>query len=521
MCGIYWLLHTKNFTEYTDNNIKKHFEKGSGRGPDYSVLKQKYNSYIGFHRLSINDLTEKGNQPFEINSCVLVCNGEIYNHKELIDEYNLDVKSESDCEVIIHLYKKFGISKTINLLDGVFAFVLYDIEQQTLMVARDFFGVRPLFISHNDETLEISSELKMCSIDQSKCIQFNPGKCMIFNIVDSKILKTSCFSYYNLNLKTPITKNIYQKVYEYLNESVKKRVDNTERPLGCLLSGGLDSSIIASLVKKNLNHNQNLKTFSIGLENSVDIHFSRIMAKYLDSDHSEFIVTEEEMLSCIPEVIHTIESYDTTTVRASVGNWLVGKKIKETSDCKVIFNGDGADEVAGGYLYFREAPNNEEFDLECKRLLSHIHYFDVLRSDRCVSCHGLEARTPFLDRSFVEMYLRINMDERVSKNKQDKHIFRKTFKDILPQEILERKKEAFSDGVSSKQNSWYEIIQKHTKNKKIINYNNNNPKTPEQSYYRSLFSLYYKNSSHIIPYFWMPKFIEAEDSSARTLKIYD
>ena len=521
MCGIYWLLHTKQFTDKEENIIKKYFENGSGRGPDYSIFKKKDNSYVGFHRLSINDLSENGNQPFEMKSCILVCNGEIYNHKELIDEYNLEVQSKSDCEVIIHLYKMFGISKTINLLDGVFAFVLYDTSEKTLMVSRDFFGVRPLFISHNEDTLEISSELKMCSTDQSKCIQFSPGKCMIFSIVNDKILKTSSFSYYNLNLKSPITKNIYEKVYEYLNEAVKKRVDNTERPIGCLLSGGLDSSIIASLVKKNIKSGQKLKTFSIGLENSVDIHFSRIMAKYLESDHSEFIVTEEEMLSSIPEVIKTIESYDTTTVRASVGNWLIGKKIKETSECKVIFNGDGSDEVAGGYLYFREAPTNEEFDLECKRLLSHIHYFDVLRSDRSVSCHGLEARTPFLDRTFVEMYLRIDIDKRVSKDKLDKHIFREAFKDILPKEILERKKEAFSDGVSSKQNSWYEIIQNHTKEKKMIHCYNNNPKTPEQSYYRSLFLLNYKNASHIIPYFWMPKFIEAEDSSARTLKIYN
>ena len=430
------------------------------------------------------------------------------------------MSSSSDCEVIIHLYKLFGISKTINMLDGVFAFALYDIKAKTLMVARDFFGVRPLFISQDNNALEICSELKMSSINQDKSIQFSPGKCMIFNIVDNKIKKTSCYNYYTLNLKNVISKNIYNKVYESLNDAVKKRVDNTERPIGCLLSGGLDSSIIASLVKKNLNNNTKLKTFSIGLDGSVDIHHSRIMAQYLDSDHTEFIVTEKEMLESIPEVIKTIESYDTTTVRASVGNWLIGKKISESTDCKVIFNGDGSDEVAGGYLYFREAPSNEEFDLECKRLLSHIHYFDVLRSDRSVSFHGLEARTPFLDRNFVETYLRLDLSERVSKGKLDKFIFREAFKNILPKEILERKKEAFSDGVSSKKKSWYEIIQRYTVDKPMINCYNNSPKTPEQSYYRTIFLQHYKYSSHVIPYFWMPKFIEAEDSSARTLKIY-
>ena len=520
MCGIYWLLHTKNFTDYDTNNIIKHFDSGVGRGPDYSTLINKHNSFIGFHRLSINDLTHNGNQPFEIQDCILVCNGEIYNHKELIEEYKLNMNSNSDCEVIIHLYKMFGISKAINLLDGVFAFALYDIKKKTLMVARDFFGVRPLFISYDDNLLEVSSELKMCSVNQSKCIQFSPGKCMIFNFMDDKIKMTSCYNYYNLNIKSIISKNIHEKVFRSLNDAVKKRVDNTERPIGCLLSGGLDSSIIASLIKNNLNNKTKLKTFSIGLEGSVDIHYSRIMAKYLESEHTEFIVTEQEMLQSIPEVIRTIESYDTTTVRASVGNWLIGKKISEMSDCKVIFNGDGSDEVAGGYLYFREAPTNEEFDLECKRLLSHIHYFDVLRSDRCVSFHGLEARTPFLDRNFVETYLRIDIDERVSKGKLDKFILRETFKDILPKEILNRRKEAFSDGVSSKKKSWYEIIQDYTANKPMITCYNNNPKTPEQSYYRSVFLENYILSGHVIPYFWMPKFIESHDSSARTLKIY-
>ena len=521
MCGIYWLLHTKPLSNEENSNINTNFKKGSGRGPDYSKLIKKNNNYIGFHRLSINDLSLNGNQPFEINDCILVCNGEIYNHKELIEEYDLDLTSGSDCEVIIHLYKLFGISKTINLLDGVFTFVLYDKIEECLMVSRDFFGVRPLFISHTDDTLEVCSELKMCSTNQTRCIQFPPGKCMIFSMVDKEIKRTSCYNYYNLSLKSVITKGIHEKVYKSLDNAVKKRVDNTERPIGCLLSGGLDSSIIAALVKRNMSTTQRLKTFSIGLEGSVDIHFSRIMAKYLDSDHTEFIVTEKEMLYYIPEVIKTIESYDTTTVRASVGNWLIGKKISENSDCKVIFNGDGADEVAGGYLYFRAAPDNDAFDLECKRLLSHIHYFDVLRSDRSLSSHGLEARTPFLDRNFVETYLRIDINERVSKDKIDKHIIRESFKHILPDEILNRRKEAFSDGVSCKKKSWYEIIQKHTSDEKMIQCYNNNPTTPEQSYYRRLFLHYYNNFSHVIPYFWMPKFIDATDASARTLKIYN
>ena len=473
MCGIYWLQYTTNY-KYDIGSIRNNFNKGSVRGPDNSKFEELNNNIIGFHRLSINDLSDDGNQPFFMDSCILVCNGEIYNHKELIEEHELILTSSSDCEVIIHLFKKYGISKTLNLLDGVFAFVLQDLINNTIYVARDPFGVRPLFISHTDDYLEVSSEIKMTSTDPSRCIQFCPGKCMIFSKCENKIVKTSCFNYFNIELKSEIFKNINEKIYNSLNDAIKKRVKNTERPIGCLLSGGLDSSIIASLVK--LNTTSKLRTFSIGLEGSVDIEYSRKMAKYLDSDHHEFIVTEEEMLTSIPEVIKTIESYDTTTVRASVGNWLIGKKIKEVCDSIVIFNGDGSDEVTGGYLYFRAAPSDDAFDLECKRLLNNIHYFDVLRSDRCISSHGLEARTPFLDKNFVETYLRIDKNQRVSKGKRDKYLLRETFKHILPFEIYERNKEAFSDGVSSRQLSWYEIIQKHVVNKDIKYYQHNTPK---------------------------------------------
>ena len=523
MCGIYWFLHTK--TNINSDTIEKKFYKGRGRGPDDSKFIKNGNSLIGFHRLAINDLTTSGEQPFHINDCTLVCNGEIYNHKELVEQYDLNVKSSSDCEVIIHLYKKFGISKTLNLLDGVFAFVLYDSEEDILIVSRDLFGVRPLYYNFNYDQLEISSELKMMSSDLTKCIHFPPGKCMIFtNITNSdgiNIIRTSCYNYLDFN-KKPITKNINSHIYNSLNNAVAKRVDNTERPIGCLLSGGLDSSIIASLVKQNLSSDKKLNTFSIGLENSVDIIHSRIMAKYLNSEHHEVIVTEKEMLDSIPDVIKAIESYDTTSVRASVGNYLIGKYITENTDCKVIFNGDGADEVAGGYLYFRKCPSDDEYNKECKRLLKDIHCFDVLRSDRSVSTdHGLEARTPWLDKTFVETYLRIDLEQRVSANKEDKFLIRESFKHILPPEIYNRKKEAFSDGVSSKKKSWFSIIADYVSDIEIANtYTHNNPTTPEQSYYRELFRKYYKGADHIVPYFWMPKYIEATDSSARTLNIY-
>jgi len=291
-------------------------------------------------------------------------------------------------------------------------------------------------------------------------------------------------------------------------------VDNTDRELCCLLSGGLDSSLVTSLVNKYYklkNPNKKLHTWSIGMKGSEDLQYAKKVADFLKTEHHHIELDKEEFLNAIPEVIYAIESYDTTTVRASVGNWLVSKYIKENSDAKVVFNGDGSDEVCGGYLYFHYAPNCLDFDKECKRLLEDIHYFDVLRSDRSISSHGLEARTPFLDKNFVQTYLSIPADIR-DHNVQgvcEKYLLRKAFdnKDLLPKEVLWRTKEAFSDGVSSDKESWFETIQKRHANEKV--------------YYKQIFSKYYENQDKVIPYYWMPKFVNATDASARTLDVYN
>ena len=205
----------------------------------------------------------------------------------------------------------------------------------------------------------------------------------------------------------------------------------------------------------------NLETYSIGLEGSEDLKYAQLVADFLGTKHTNVIVSETEFFQAIPEVIYAIESYDTTTVRASVGNYLIGKFIKENSEAKVIFNGDGSDELMGGYIYFNSCPNSSEFDKECKRLLNDIHYFDVLRSDRCISTHGLEPRTPFLDYTWVNAYLSIEPNQRFQAGKIEKYLFRNAFQrlkpEILPEDILWRNKEAFSDGVSSLNRSWYEL----------------------------------------------------------------
>ena len=569
MCGIFLYL-TDNYDNYSSEkyvNILKNFEIGKNRGPEFSTLNKYENFLLGFHRLAINGLNNKSNQPFEIDNLKLICNGEIYNYKKLAKDLNIILNTDSDCEIILHIYKLFGIEYTLNILDGVFSFILYDTTKNKIYIARDPYGVRPLYYFFdknikNENHICFASELKVLynlSFNKNQIQHFTPGSYMLLDITNYKMEQYSkyrnfpCFNK-NYISHDSIDINLFNDIYLYISNAVYKRViGTTERPIACLLSGGLDSSLIACLVNKFLktkNKNNILNTFSIGLEGSEDLKYAKIVANHLNSNHHEIIVSEDDFFNAIPEVIKNIESYDTTTVRASVGNYLIGKYIKKNSDCKVIFNGDGADELMGGYLYFKQSPNEYEFDKETRRLLNDIHTFDVLRSDRCISVHGLEPRTPFLDRQWVEFYLSIDRKIRYNTTKEncEKYLIRKSFElmesELLPKEVLWRTKEAFSDGVSSLNKSWFQIIKEKINNKMSTKYYNqehsleyqlislinnyklsetaiNKPDTYEKAYYRMIYNTYYNNTDHLIPYFWMPKYVNANDASARTLDIYN
>jgi len=539
MCGIYSILSYYNKSLLNDHATKSYSKQLSARGPDDYQSYKDTNIHMDFYRLAINGVSN-GKQPMIYKHYVLICNGEIYNHKELEKLIGYEPTTESDCEVILPLFEKYGIEQTCVLLDGVFAFIIWDNRNNLLYSARDRFGVRPLYYAILDGVIQISSEMKGMYLSVDMSVQhFPPGQYLTLQSKQFGFI-TKFASYYNYAWnENKFLKNNYESVLNnirfYLHESVRKRL-MTERPIGCLLSGGLDSSLIAGLVRKYLPKEKQLRTFSIGFEGSPDLKYARKVADFLQTDHHEFLVTPQEFLDNIDKVIAVTETFDITTIRASVGNYLVCKKIKEYNDtCYendqsiVIFNGDGADEVAGGYLYHRNAPSGLDFHLESVSLLKEIHNFDVLRSDRCCSDNGLEPRTPFLDRDFVNLYMSIPIEYRFDNSKQEKYLIREAFREdnIIPEEVLFRKKEAFSDGVSVKEKSWWQIIQEYLEDKiKLPEINEGYPfattgLTKEAYYYYKKFSELYKNQIKVIPHYWLPKWSgNVINPSARVLTNY-
>jgi asparagine synthase (glutamine-hydrolysing) len=539
MCGIWACFATthQTTTEKCVNSLK-------ARGPEHQQILQipNHNVTLGFTRLAINGLSPSGMQPMQYNQYTWICNGEIYNWRALKAEFNLETVTDtsSDCAVIGPLFSKFTSDPCtfFQLLDGVFAIVIYDSATHQITVGRDPYGVRPLFYSPSP--LAYASEIKaltpLFTISPSHTDNFNLP---IYSFPPSHYQQFSTYSrpaapipYHIVPfLKNPALSTLdiaTQQIRDALIASVNKRVTTTERPIAALLSGGIDSSLIAALVQQELKRlgKPPLETYSIGFAGSSDLFYASKVAAHIGSKHTEIVTTPDEFFNAIPEVIRKIESYDITTIRASVGNYLVSKYISEHSEAKVIFNGDGADEIFGSYLYFYRAPTDTEFELETQRLLKDIYLYDVLRSDRSISSNGLEARTPFLDRQFVQVAMSVPTPlRRPSKIQPEKYILRKAFEEvnILPLEVLWRRKEAFSDGVSSKEKAWYEEIKERvpsTSTSAAI-YLHNPPKTPEAKYYRDLFTVFYPGCAKIIPYFWMPKWSgETTDPSAKTLSIY-
>ncbi|XP_069504641.1 asparagine synthetase [glutamine-hydrolyzing] [Ambystoma mexicanum] len=529
------------------------------RGPDafrFENVNGYTNCCFGFHRLAIVDQLY-GMQPIRVKKFPylwLVYNGEIYNYKQLQKHFGFDYQTLVDGEVILHLYSKGGIDHTAAMLDGVFAFILLDTANRKVFLGRDTYGVRPLFkVLTDDGFLAVCSEAKgLVNLKHSmspppKVEPFPPGHYEVFDLKQNgKVASVELVKFHTCkdepvhaaydtvdNLQAGFDREtVKSNIRLLLENAVRKRL-MAHRRIGCLLSGGLDSSLVSALLiklSKESGINYPLQTFAIGMEDSPDILAARKVASHIGSEHHEVIFDFEEGIQAIDEVIFSLETYDITTVRASVGMYLVSKYIRKKTDSVVIFSGEGSDELTEGYIYFHKAPSPEEAADESERLLKELYMFDVLRADRTTSAHGLELRVPFLDHRFTAYYLSLPPDLRIPKNGVEKYLLRESFQDsnLLPKEILWRPKEAFSDGLTSVKKSWYTMIQEYIEHqvddlmldKSETKFPFNPPRSKEGYFYRKIFEKYYPGNSHWLSHYWMPKWINATDPSARTLKHY-
>lgn len=482
----------------------------SHRGPDDFRTKSIGKCRMDFYRLAINDLTDAGMQPFVDDGEMLVCNGEIYNHREFRTG---NEKSASDCEILLPLVKDFGIMKTVEIINGDFAFVWTNGKR--VMAARDPVGVRPMFYTrYAENSIAFASEVKALLFLRSEIHIFPPG-----HMYDSYINDFVCYHTGYWRVNKHIRNGFKLQVRHALENAVHDRLNNTHRDIGFLLSGGLDSSLIASIASRKLGK---IRTFSIGLEGSPDLKAARKVAKYLDTDHTEVKFTVQEGITHINDVIHSLESYDTTTVRASTPMWLLCKYIKQHTPCRYIFSGEGADEILGGYLYFHNAPSVDEFACENMRRLRLIHQFDGLRADRCAGAHGLDLIVPFLDKEFIDLCMTINQTEKM--DAIEKRILREAFEGYLPHDILWRQKDGMSDAVGT---NWVDEIKKYAeddvddalfKETKVRARGHNVPLTKEEALYRNIFwKMYGRDNDHLISEIWRPKWTTVTDPSARLL----
>lgn len=584
MCGIWGILSTKPIS-LDQTTLFSNFNKIKNRGPDRSIYISNSNCVIGFHRLAIMDTSIQGDQPFShsyyyendfketiFRTIYVLCNGEIYNHQEIRSEPTINqtnekigykFKSGSDCEILLPLYlqeksddSNIGLGKMINKLNGEFAFAIFDIEKNNttgqstynLWTGRDRFGIRPLFYTELDEYTiafgsEVKSLIKLNGKTNNKVEIHDPRAWMKWSGITNEPLVRSYKLYYSVGnlpmVLKPDLNDVYRVIRTTLTEAVKARLVS-DREIGCLLSGGLDSSLVSAIAAQELAlRGKKLRTFSIGMSDSPDVKFANIVANHIGSIHTNIEVPESLWIKSIEKIVEVTETFDITTIRATTGQYLISKWIAENTDIKVLLIGDGSDELTGGYLYFHRAPNPHQLHFECVRLLHYIHYFDVLRADRGIASNGLEARVPFLDHNFVDLYARIDLLLKMptahtidgQTSKYEKYLLRKSFDstDLLPKCVLWRRKEAFSDGVSSETKSWYQIIQERVGLSMSDEYFETNkqkyegfvvPHTKEALYYHELFDKYYPEQYHLCPYYWLPKWIESSDPSARTLQIY-
>ena len=521
MCGIIGF----EKRELSKERALQAFAATKSRGPDMTRFEEAGGGALGFHRLAIMGLQSEGMQPFHLGGDALVCNGEIYGFRPirhaLAEKY--EFRSQSDCEVLLPMWREFG-TEMFARLDAEFALVLYDAATDSLVAARDPIGIRPLFYGYlPGGSIVFASEAKNLTGLCDRALPFPPGHYWVKGEFVRYADVTSVASY-----SADGEDAACAKIHDLLTAAVEKRLD-ADAPLGFLLSGGLDSSLVCAISARLLH--RPIRTFAIGMDtDAIDLRYAREAAEYIGADNTEVYMTREEVLRSLEEVIAALGTWDITTIRASMGMYLCCKAIHEKTDVRVLLTGEISDELFG-YKYTDFAPSPEAFRLEAKKRVDELYMYDVLRADRCISVHSLEARVPFGDLAFVKYVMSLRPELKMNTHAMGKYLLRKAFAadGILPEHILWREKAAFSDAVG---HSMVDDLKEYAEGlytdgefeKKRTRYAHGMPFTKESLLYREIFEKYYPGQAEMITDFWMPnrewQGCAVTDPSARALSNY-
>ena len=522
MCGIVGIFKVKQQSHELRDKALRMSQKIRHRGPDWSGIYCGGSAILAHERLSIVD-PESGGQPLfsPDNKQVLAVNGEIYNHQEIRRRFagQYEFQTGSDCEVILALYREFATGKTtiqqmLEQLSGIFAFALYDEERDEFLIARDPIGVIPLYIGYDsDGTMYVASELKALEGQCEHYEPFLPGHYVISSDMHEerpytmhRYYQRDWFEYAAVK-ENPAS---VEAIHDALTAAVKRQL-MSDVPYGVLLSGGLDSSVVSAIAEKFSEHRieddsqtraywPRLHSFAVGLKGAPDLAKAKLVADHIGTVHHEINYTIQEGLDAIRDVIYFIETYDVTTVRASTPMYLLARVIKSMG-IKMVLSGEGADEIFGGYLYFHKAPSAKDFHEETVRKLSKLHYYDCLRANKSLAAWGVEGRVPFLDKEFLDVAMRTNPNAKMCPGSTiEKKIVREAFADMLPEEIVWRQKEQFSDGVGY---SWIDTLKKITSEAvtdeqmahAAERFPINPPLNKEEYYYRSIFAEHFPSDS--------------------------
>ena len=506
--------------------IKECFGRTRSRGPDATRYAGLENGVLAFHRLSIMGLTDSGMQPFHLGKSYCVCNGELYGfekQREQLAAKGYTFESDSDCEILLPMYEQYG-TRMFSMLDAEFACIIYDGETKQFIAARDPIGIRPLYYGYDENgVLAFASEPQNLIGIALDIKPFPPGCYCVggefFRYCDIAAVSSVCLDDHE---------TIYKNIHDKLVAGVEKRLV-ADAKVGFLLSGGLDSSLVCAIAQKR--SDSPIKTFAIGMsEDAIDLKYAKQTADYIGSEHTEVIINKDDVIAALEPVVKLLGTFDITTIRASIGMYLVCKAIHENTDIRVILTGEISDELFG-YKYTDFAPSAQEFQLEAQKRVRELHMYDVLRADRCISVNSLEARVPFGDLDFVRYVMAIDPAKKLNTYGKGKYLLRKAFEqgDYLPRDILYREKAAFSDAVGHSlvnylkayAEDYYTDAQYTALREK---YTHAKPFTKESLLYREIFEKYYPGQSAMIVDFWMPnrswEGCNVDDPSARVLSNY-